>query len=113
MTEIVLLDTGGGSSSGLVNIRAVFWFPVAQGQEVPLPDLPQSAWRDASPDQLAELRLGHVTEQVITFPFGISLDTGTIQKMVQIAYSDMAEAIAALPPKGKFYGQVFEDGSWK
>lgn len=110
-TKIILLDVSG-SDGGLVNIRVVFWIPAQTGQEVGLPNLPASAWKDASPEDLAALRVGTVIEESRAFTFGQSLDEATIEKMIQIAYSDRAAFLASLPPRGKFYGKIF-DGSWK
>lgn len=111
MTEIVLLEISG-SEGGLVNIRAVFWLPVTTGQEVALPNFLASAWKDATPDDIAALKAGTIIEEVRSFTFGQSLDEDTIEKMIQIAYSDRLAFLNALPARGKFYGKVFNGSGW-
>lgn len=109
--QVIILDTNV-SDGGLVAVRTAFWVPIAAGQEVAIPSLASSAWRNASGEEIAALQAGTVLEEVRQFIFGRSLGIDDIHKLLQIAYQDRLEYFASIPQRGKFYGAFLDDGTW-
>lgn len=111
MKQVIILDTNV-LDGGLIAVRVAFWVPVPAGQEVSDSRLSTSAWRGASGDEIKALQDGTIIEEVRSFMFGRSLDTGTVQKLIQVAYDDRVAYLASIPPRGKFYGAVLDNGVW-
>lgn len=109
--QVIILDTNV-SDGGLVAVRAAFWIPVTPGQETPLPALASSNWRGADGKEITALQEGSVVEEVRQFVFGRSLDTPTVQKLIQVAYDDRLAYLESIPPRGQFYGAYLDNGSW-
>lgn len=109
--QIILLETNP-SDGGLITIRAAFWLPVPEGREVPLPSLAQGAWKNISDEELKALQGGAVVEEVRTFIFPQGLGVEDVHKILQVAYENRREYIAALPAKGQYYGAFFDGSGW-
>lgn len=111
--EVIVLETNTGDGGFLI-LRTAFWLAVAPGQEVPLSALgpTPTVWKGASPEEIAAIQAGQIVEEVRTFIFGQSLGIDDIHKLIQIAYADRVEYLAALPPKGQYYGSYFDGAQW-
>lgn len=111
MKQVIILDTNV-LDGGLIAVRVAFWVPVPAGQEVPDSRLSTSNWRGASGDEIKALQDGTIIEEVRSFMFGRSLDTGTVEKLIQVAYQDRISYLTSIPPRSKFYGAYLDGDSW-
>ncbi len=102
MKQIIILDTTP-SDGGKVRVRAVFWFPVPAENALPLPNLSQSIWNGASPDEIAELQAGTVIEEVETQLFPTAATVEQVQDMLVSLYAARSAFLAQVP---------FKDGVW-
>lgn len=108
--QIITLETNF-SKGGVVRISAAFWLPVPSGQEVPIPSLAASQWKNASAEDLAALQVGSVLEEVEQFNFPVTYGTDDRRKFLQTYYEARAAALAEAPAKGKFYGEFFDSAA--
>lgn len=111
--QVIVLETTT-QDGGLISLRVAFWLPITAGQEAPLSALSAtpSAWKSAATDEIAALQAGTVVEEVRVFLFAQSVAVADIRKLIQTAYSDRVAYLAALPPKGKYYGSYFDGTAW-
>jgi hypothetical protein len=106
---IVLERTPAGF--GAINVTAVFWIPVAAGQEAPRPGFVSSVRGTDAPDaaELAALQTGTVFELVTGWQLPVSYNMAASRAFLEAAYSS---AVSAFVPPGQFYGMRWDGTSW-
>lgn len=115
--QIIVLDIQQGPP-GQKNVKAIFWFPIAQAKAYPKPTFqsaldPTLAGGNAvTGPELASLQAGTILEQVQIFTYPSSYTATQVKADLQQAYNDGLAVINSLPNPISFYGVSFDGTVW-
>jgi hypothetical protein len=104
--QIIILDTQP-LPGNITQVNAVFWFPVVLARRVLLPG-GTSAYKDASPGEIAEIQSGSIVEKQfqIQAPRGVS--EATVKAQLVTAFTAEKASFDARPNPNLHYGKTFD-----
>ncbi len=111
MKQIIILEINP-SSGGEIGVRTLFWIPVPSGQEKKLPNLSQSVYQNATPEEIKMLQDGTIIEEVKMFPLPDSAQPEQIQSLLLSHYISRVEFLNSIPFSGKLYGMFYDGNGW-
>ncbi len=101
------------SEGGWIKVTVVFWFPVAAGEELPLPGV-TSGFRGASAAELTALQTGAMAEEVHTVKLANTLTPAQIQGSLSAAWDARKAYRDGQMAAGEHYGATMNDlGTWR
>jgi len=96
---------------GEYSVNVAFWYPVASGEEFPLPGR-SSEYKGATLDELTALRVGSVIEEVRGYIVPSSYTVAQVQAFLLTIYQAKVAYINTKPAVGNFYGYNFDGSAW-
>lgn len=115
--QIIVLDTQP-NSGGILQVRAVFWFPISPASaQVPKPSFVSAAAGVTGPSAIttaeqASLDSGAVLEDVQSIPYATSTSTATIKSDLIARYATRAAYLATLAPTRQYFGVFYDGSTW-